>query len=79
MKKLLTLTVMCLVAIAAVAQNVQQAQIKALYKYTELRRHIQGHDFEETDDMILLASPVGSRFFCNIEEIISYCCNNKDL
>lgn len=63
MKKLLTLTVMCLVAIAAVAQNVQQAQIKALYKYTELRRHIQGHDFEETDDMILLASPVGSRFF----------------
>ena len=63
MKKLLTLAALYLVAIAAVGQNVQHAQIKALYQYTELRRHIQGHDFEDTDDMMLLASPVGSRFF----------------
>ncbi len=63
MKKLLTLTVMCLVAIAAAGQNVQHAQIKALYRYTELRRHVQGHDFEDTDEMMLLASPVSSRFF----------------
>ncbi len=63
MKKIITLAALYLVAIAAVGQNVQHAQIKALYQYTELRRHIQGHDFEDTDDMMLLASPVGSRFF----------------
>lgn len=54
---------MCLVAVTAIAQCIQPAQIKALYRYTELRRHVQGHDFEDTDDMMLLASPVGSRFF----------------
>lgn len=63
MKKIITLTVMWLMTIASVGQNVQHAQIKALYQYTELRRHIQGHDFEDSDDMMLLASPVGSRFF----------------
>lgn len=54
---------MCIVAVAAVAQEMQPAQIKVLYKYTELRRHVQGHDFEDTDDMVLLASTVGSRFY----------------
>lgn len=33
MKKLLTLAALYLVAIAAVGQNVQHAQIKALYQY----------------------------------------------
>lgn len=63
MKTIVVLSVICQLVIAAVAQNTQPAQIKALYKYTELRRHVDGYDFEDSEDMILLASPVGSRFF----------------
>lgn len=45
------------------AQNRCPAEIKAVYRFTAISRHINGHDFENTDDMILLASSVGSRFF----------------
>ncbi|MBD5356788.1 MAG: GLPGLI family protein [Bacteroides sp.] len=47
----------------AFSQNEQLAQIKALYRYTSLIRHVEGHDLAHDDDMVLLASPVGSRFF----------------
>ncbi len=63
MKIIVVLSVTWLLSIAVVAQNMQPAQIKALYKYTELRRHVKGYDFEDTDEMVLLASTVGSRFF----------------
>lgn len=54
---------MVLFSFVAFPQNEQPAQIKALYRFTSLIRHVEGHDFEHSDDMILLASPVGSRFF----------------
>ncbi len=46
-----------------------KAQIKAVYTYKYLIRHTAGHDIENTDNMMLLASPVASRFFSvNTEE-----------
>lgn len=63
MKKLIAITTVVLLVATTAAQNAHHARIKALYKYSELRRHVQGHDFEDSDHMMLLASPVGSRFF----------------
>ncbi len=63
MKKIFILILFCIATITSVAQTMQHARIKASYKYTELRRHVDGHDFEDSDNMLLLASPTGSRFF----------------
>lgn len=63
MNKFLLFAVMVFVRLLAFSQNEQPAQIKALYQYIRLSRHVDGHDFERTDDMVLLASPVGSRFY----------------
>ncbi|MDE6578336.1 MAG: GLPGLI family protein [Muribaculaceae bacterium] len=63
MKRLLSFLVVLASFYSVYPQNKQAAQIKAKYRFTSLSRHVDGHDFEKTDDMILLASPVGSRFF----------------
>lgn len=52
-----------------IAADYPKAQIKAVYTYKYLTRHTDGHDIENTDNMMLLASPVASRFFSvNTEE-----------
>ncbi len=61
--RLISLAIIVLSALAAYPGNKQPAQIKAMYRYTKLSRHVSGTDFERTDDMVLLASAVGSRFF----------------
>lgn len=62
-KRSILSTITIISCVVAFAQNEQPAQIKALYRYTCLIRHVEGHDMTCDDDMILLASPVGSRFF----------------
>ncbi|MDE5975924.1 MAG: GLPGLI family protein [Muribaculaceae bacterium] len=63
MKRLLFLLALSASIYSVYSQNKQPAQIMAKYRFTSISRHVDGHDFEKTDDMILLASPVGSRFF----------------
>ena len=63
MKKIIVLLISSLFLVLGYAQNHQPAEIKAMYRYTSIQRHVAGHDFEHNDDMILLASSVGSRFF----------------
>lgn len=62
-RKLWILLFIAVVFTDITAQNVEPAQIRALYRYTKVTRHVDGHDFDNNDDMVLLASPVGSRFF----------------
>lgn len=63
MKQLLLYTAVALTCITGHSQNKIPALIKAQYTFTEVRRHVDGHDFEDSNDMILYASPVGSRFY----------------
>lgn len=56
-------------SLSIIAADYPKAQIKAVYTYKYLIRHTAGHDIENTDNMMLLASPVASRFFSvNTEE-----------
>ncbi|MEZ3561605.1 GLPGLI family protein [Duncaniella sp.] len=50
-------------SLSIIAADYPKAQIKAVYTYKYLTRHTDGHDIENTDNMMLLASPVASRFF----------------
>ncbi|WP_289763415.1 GLPGLI family protein [uncultured Duncaniella sp.] len=69
MKKLILFVVMAAVSLSIKAADYPKAQIKAVYTYKYLTRHTDGHDIENTDNMMLLASPVASRFFSvNTEE-----------
>lgn len=69
MKRSFLYSLLAIFSLAAFPQNEQPALIKALYRYTSLSRHVNGHDIERSDDMILLASPLGSRFYSvNTEE-----------
>ncbi|MBJ2189497.1 GLPGLI family protein [Duncaniella sp.] len=69
MKRIIFITFSLLTAFASQAADYPKAQIKAVYTYKYLIRHTAGHDIENTDNMMLLASPVASRFFSvNTEE-----------
>ena len=60
MKRIIFITFSLLTAFASQAADYPKAQIKAVYTYKYLIRHTAGHDIENTDNMMLLASPVDS-------------------
>ncbi|WP_289692499.1 hypothetical protein, partial [uncultured Duncaniella sp.] len=60
MKRIIFITFSLLTAFASQAADYPKAQIKAVYTYKYLIRHTAGHDIENTDNMMLLASPVAS-------------------
>ncbi|WP_289862480.1 GLPGLI family protein [uncultured Duncaniella sp.] len=70
MKKIILSVLMAAASsLSIIAADYPKAQIKAVYTYKYLIRHTAGHDIENTDNMMLLASPVASRFFSvNTEE-----------
>ena len=57
MKKLITLTVMCLVALAAIAQ--EKADIEVSYNY----KHFHRTGKEQNHQLVLLANPSESKFY----------------
>ncbi|WP_297067247.1 GLPGLI family protein [uncultured Duncaniella sp.] len=63
MKKLVLSAIIALTAMSVMAADYPKAQIAAVYVYKYLTRHADGHDMENTDNMMLLASPSASRFF----------------
>ncbi|WP_304967482.1 hypothetical protein, partial [uncultured Duncaniella sp.] len=64
MKKIILSVLMAAASsLSIIAADYPKAQIKAVYTYKYLTRHTDGHDIENTDNMMLLASPVASRFF----------------
>lgn len=64
----LTAILISIITLSVIAQNREPARIKASYTFTEVRRHVDGHDFEENSYFILMTSAVGSRFFCKSTE-----------